>query len=72
MIAAAVSTLLLQCAVLCATVSVAVWAHNRYWPVYEPGHCANCGYNLRGLPLPRCPECGQEFDPDDLPEMQND
>lgn len=24
--------------------------------------CARCGYNLRGLETPRCPECGLEFD----------
>jgi len=23
-------------------------------------HCANCGYDLRGLRDPRCPECGRE------------
>lgn len=28
-------------------------------------HCLNCGYDLRGLPEPRCPECGRGFDPDD-------
>lgn len=26
--------------------------------------CPNCGYNLRGLPEHRCPECGQTFDMD--------
>lgn len=25
--------------------------------------CLNCGYVLRGLVEPRCPECGKEFDP---------
>lgn len=25
-------------------------------------HCPRCGYNLRGLPQPRCPECGREFE----------
>ncbi len=25
------------------------------------GHCAQCGYNLRGLTEPRCPECGTRF-----------
>ena len=25
--------------------------------------CVKCGYLLVGLPEPRCPECGTEFDP---------
>src|SRR5437016_4317678 len=28
--------------------------------------CGGCGYNLRGLPSDRCPECGQQFDPNHL------
>ncbi|UCE60312.1 MAG: hypothetical protein JSU63_00910 [Phycisphaerales bacterium] len=27
--------------------------------------CKTCGYLLRGLCEPRCPECGKPFDPDD-------
>jgi predicted amidophosphoribosyltransferase len=27
------------------------------------GHCERCSYNLRGLPEPRCPECGTAFEP---------
>jgi hypothetical protein len=27
--------------------------------------CLQCGYSLRGLPEPRCPECGRAFDPAD-------
>lgn len=27
--------------------------------------CLDCGYDLRGLPEPRCPECGRGFNPDD-------
>lgn len=27
----------------------------------RPGHCSKCGYDLRGLPEPRCPECGRDF-----------
>jgi hypothetical protein len=26
-------------------------------------YCRRCSYDLRGLPDPRCPECGQPFDP---------
>ena len=28
----------------------------------KPGLCSKCGYNLTGLPEPRCPECGTEFE----------
>lgn len=28
--------------------------------------CPLCGYDLRGLPKHRCPECGHAFDPDEL------
>lgn len=47
----------------CMLLSGGVFLHNRYWPVFPAGHCKNCGYNLRGLPIPRCPECGAAFDP---------
>src|ERR1043166_8412508 len=26
-------------------------------------HCERCDYDLRGLTVARCPECGLEFDP---------
>jgi hypothetical protein len=29
------------------------------------GNCWECGYSLRGLPTPRCPECGRPFNPAD-------
>jgi len=35
-------------------------------PVEKPGHCSECGYSLKGLDTPRCPECGTPFDPDSL------
>jgi len=28
-------------------------------------YCRGCGYNVRQLPEPRCPECGRAFDPAD-------
>ncbi len=28
-------------------------------------HCLDCGYDLRHLTEPRCPECGRPFDPGD-------
>jgi hypothetical protein len=38
------------------------FARNRFWPLPRPGHCRVCGYNLYGLPEPRCPECGTPFE----------
>ncbi len=31
----------------------------------DDAYCLACGYALRGLPEPRCPECGKGFDPID-------
>ncbi len=31
----------------------------------DAGRCRQCGYLLRGLTEPRCPECGRPFDPED-------
>lgn len=37
-----------------------------YWPTRgaqpKPLVCPNCGYNLLGLTVPRCPECGSVFE----------
>jgi hypothetical protein len=33
------------------------------------GACWECGYSLRGLETPRCPECGRPFDPNDPTTM---
>ncbi len=35
-----------------------LWYRDRRPP---KGHCQTCGYNLSGLPEPRCPECGKPF-----------
>jgi len=50
---------LIDLTIVCAIVFI----RNRYWPDYGPGKCAKCGYDLRGLPTPRCPECGRPFQP---------
>ena len=34
--------------------------------------CIECGYNLTGLSVPRCPECGSSFDPEEVYSSQND
>lgn len=34
------------------------------------GLCAKCGYSLRGLLEPRCPECGTPFDPAPVPDKE--
>lgn len=55
-IAAAIYTLL----GVATTRAVSRW---RRVGLREPGRCERCGYLLRGLPEPRCPECGEPFDP---------
>lgn len=46
------------CAGAFAVLSSFVFVRMRYWPVYPPGHCERCGYNLFALQSARCPECG--------------
>lgn len=48
----------------CAPVCLTIKLRNHYRPVHPEGHCTGCGYDLRGLPERRCPECGRSFDPD--------
>jgi hypothetical protein len=33
------------------------------WQLPEHAQCLRCDYRLYGLPEPRCPECGERFDP---------
>ncbi len=53
-----------------AVVLVMLYAAHRLGPVIRrlEGKCVRCGYMLRGLPEPRCPECGTPFNPADLEE----
>lgn len=41
-------------------------------PQVDLGHCRECGYNLAGLPEPRCPECGTKFDPNATEQPDDD
>ena len=34
------------------------------WMRESRSMCRSCGYPLKGLPSPRCPECGTPFEPD--------
>lgn len=38
----------------------------------DEAYCLTCGYRLRGLPGPVCPECGQPFDPNDPATFERD
>jgi len=38
----------------------------------DPAECVSCGYNLRGLPEKRCPECGTEFGNADVAADESD
>jgi len=49
------------CAVGLLASSLCVLLGSRDRP--PPGCCMNCGYDLFGLPSPRCPECGNELAP---------
>ena len=44
---------------------VIIYAQKRS-PGDEAPHCEDCGYSLRGLPEPRCPECGRVYTPEEF------
>ena len=45
---------------------------NEQIDVPEEARCLGCGYWLRGLTTPMCPECGRAFDPGDLSTFDHD
>ena len=49
---------------LCILVGVVVGFLRMKPPRGLEGRCPEWGYDLRGSPGPRCPECGNPFDPD--------
>ncbi len=44
-----------------ALTALLFWRDRRFR--FPPGHCRQCGYNLKELTEARCPECGQPFEP---------
>jgi hypothetical protein len=51
------------CFVLIAFVFPIHLRSHRIRHLYSHGRCIKCGYNLAGLPAPRCPECGTSIAP---------
>ena len=45
-------------------------AESRGQDFTDRARCLGCGYALRGLAEPRCPECGRTFDPNDPMTMR--
>ena len=54
------------CGVPMILLLITTHVRRRFWPVFTPGHCRVCDYNLHGLPDPRCPECGTVFEREEV------
>ncbi len=50
-------------------IALLFWAETRR---QMAGHCPACGYNLRGLPKRRCPECGRPFTLEEIGKSPED
>jgi hypothetical protein len=55
--------LLMSAIYTAGSVPASVWAWFEPLRQRSPWFCVQCGYFLRGLIEPRCPECGTPFDP---------
>jgi hypothetical protein len=52
---------LLQITPVCAYGLMTRWLHPRRELLDGETHCRKCGYILRGIPEPRCSECGERI-----------
>ena len=58
--------MLLESAAVVTLVALAIlagaWTYKKVRSKYAM-RCTKCGYSLKGLTEPRCPECGEPFNP---------
>lgn len=50
---------------------VVLWDIQKSFQRVAESRCVGCGYSLRGLREPRCPECGTEFGDTDVKDEEN-